>query len=93
MSLKTIERWPRVRPHWRRFERRLCHNCSACAHLATPRYQVCSGCGVARYCSLECQRLHWPRHQEECLACQALIAKREATELEADLEALMDIVR
>ena len=81
LSLKTVERWPRVRPHWRRFERRLCHNCSACAHLATPRYQVCSGCGVARYCSLQCQREHWPRHQEECLACQELARRWRQREI------------
>ena len=24
LSLKTVERWPRVRPHWKRFRRRLC---------------------------------------------------------------------
>ena len=35
---------------------------------------VCSGCGVARYCSEKCQREHWPLHQEQCLACQELIS-------------------
>ena len=41
---------------------------------------VVSGCGVARYCSEECQRLHWPRHQKECLAYQAALRKTEDIE-------------
>ena len=98
LRLTTVKRWPRLRPHWRRFQRRLCHNCPACAHLGEPRYMVCSGCGVARYCSEECQRLHWPRHREECHAIQAAAlevrknkenlrqfrARRETLERQAD---------
>ena len=76
LDLNTVLRWPRVRPHWRRFQRRLCHNCPACAHLGEPRYMVCSGCGVARYCSEQCQREHWPFHQKDCLACQEADAPR-----------------
>ena len=55
-----------------------------------PRYMVCSGCGVARYCSEECQRLHWPCHQEECLAVQAAELRKEDIErrLRARIEAL-----
>jgi len=75
LDLKAVERWPRVRPHWRRFRRRLCDNCPACAHLTEPRYMVCSGCGVARYCSEECQRAHWPLHQKDCLMYQEGLAK------------------
>lgn len=86
LDLNTVKRWPRVRPHWRRFQRRRCHNCPACAHLGEPRYMVCSGCGAARYCSEECQRLHWPQHQKKCLAVQAFRAKRKAREA-AELEA------
>ena len=86
--MTTIKRWPRFRPHWRRFQRRLCHNCPACAHLGEPRYMVCSGCGMARYCSEECQREHWPRHQEECLAVQAIIAERDAMEVEREVAKL-----
>ena len=77
LDLNTIRRWPRVRPHWQRFRRRLCHNCPRYAHLTEPRYMVCSGCGVARYCSEACQAEHWPYHQEECLACQELITRRQ----------------
>ena len=43
-------------------------------HLTEPRYMVCSGCGMARYCSEECQRQHWPLHREQCMACQELIS-------------------
>ena len=86
LRLTTVKRWPRLRPHWRRFRRRLCDNCPACAHLGEPRYMVCSGCGAARYCSEECQRLHWPQHQKKCLAVQAFRAKRKAREA-AELEA------
>ena len=70
LDLNVVKQWPHVRPHWRRFRRRICDNCPACAHLGEPRYMVCSGCGVARYCSEQCQREHWPFHQKECLACQ-----------------------
>ena len=76
LTLTTVKRWPRIRPHWRRFQRRLCHNCPACAHLGEPRYMVCSGCGIARYCSEKCQREHWPLHQEECLAVQEQLKRK-----------------
>ena len=38
--------------------------------LTEPRYLVCSGCGVARYCSEACQRVHWTEgeHQKVCPA-------------------------
>ena len=62
----TVKRWPRVKPHWRRFHRRLCRHCHNSAHLSEPRYLVCSGCGVARYCSEACQAADWPKHQEQC---------------------------
>lgn len=26
----------------------------------------CSGCHVARYCAVECQRLDWNEHKKEC---------------------------
>ena len=62
----AVERWPQVKPHWRRFRRRLCHCCQNHAHLSEPRYLVCSGCGVARYCSEACQAAHWFIHQHDC---------------------------
>ena len=65
-DVRTVERWQRVRPHWPRFRRRLCRFCPNHAHLTEPRYLVCSGCGVARYCSEACQAADWPKHQGEC---------------------------
>ncbi len=68
----AVARWPRVKPHWRRFRRRLCTNCHNHAHLSEPRYLVCSACGVARYCSEACQAADWPTHQGECCEFQEL---------------------
>ena len=82
LSLKTVKSWPRVRPHWKRFRRRLCDYCPACAHLAEPRFLVCSGCGIMRYCSEECQREHWPVHQKECLKWQKLILQQKAVDIQ-----------
>ena len=62
----AVARWPRVKPHWRRFRRRLCTNCRNHRHLSEPRYLVCSGCGVARYCSEAYQAADWPHHQLIC---------------------------
>ena len=62
----AVARWPRVKPHWRRFRRRLCTRCHNSAHLLDPRYLVCGACGVARYCSEECHALDWAQHQKEC---------------------------
>ena len=67
---RAIRRWPRVRPHWRRFRRRICTRCPKYALLSEPRFLVCSGCGVARYCSESCQIADWPAHQGECRCYQ-----------------------
>ena len=67
---RAIRRWPRVRPHWRRFRRRICTRCPKYALLSEPRFLVCSGCGVARYCSESCQVADWPAHQGECRCYQ-----------------------
>ena len=31
----------------------------------------CGGCGVARYCSRECQKKDWPRHKTKCSLLKA----------------------
>ena len=66
MDERAIRRWPRVKPHWRRFRRRICTRCPKFALLSEPRFLVCSGCGVAYYCSESCQIADWPAHQGEC---------------------------
>ena len=84
--MTTIKRWPRIRPHWRRFQRRMCWNCPGCAHLGEPRLLVCSGCGLARYCDEDCQRAHWPLHQGECLAIQEQL--KRFVKLQSQVDAL-----
>ena len=79
----AVERWPKVKPHWRRFRRRLCHHCPNYAHLSEPRYLVCSGCGVARYCSEACQAADWRNHQQDCY-------KHQLAQLDDDLDDLDD---
>ena len=86
--VETVERWPRVRPHWKRFRRRLCDYCPACAHLAEPRFLVCSGCGRKRYCSEKCQREDWPAHQKDCLKWQKLIIQQDLADVEQNLAEL-----
>lgn len=38
---------------------------------ATHGLRRCGGCGQVRYCSVDCQRAHWPEHQEPCRRRQA----------------------
>lgn len=77
-AMKAVRRWPVFRPHWHRVRRRICHNCHSTVGLAMPRFLVCSGCGVARYCCEACQSAHWPKHQAKCQAAQ--VAQAQAKE-------------
>jgi hypothetical protein len=70
-ALKAIEKWPRIRPYWKRVRRRICANCYVQADLSQPRLWVCGGCGIARYCSAGCQREHWGFHQKICQCAEA----------------------
>ena len=63
-----LEDWLKWAPYWRRIRRRICDQCGRRANLTEPRYLVCSGCGVARYCCEECQIADWPHHQSYCEA-------------------------
>ena len=65
-ALKAVRRWPRLQPHWNRIRRRICDDCGKQASLSEPRFEVCSGCGVARYCSEECQISDWWHHESCC---------------------------
>ena len=69
--LKCMTRWQRLRKYWPRLRRRICTYCGTFTlDLSRPRFLVCGGCakgrGVGRYCSENCQRADWPRHQEAC---------------------------
>ena len=71
-ALRMVRRWPRFRPYWRRVRRRVCEYCGKRNDLSEPRLQVCSGCGVARYCDETCQANDFENHNQVCLvlACR-----------------------
>jgi hypothetical protein len=62
---------------------RSCCNESSCCCLDKPselqlvggKGTKCSGCGVARYCSVAHQRLHWKQHKAACKAIAAAAAE------------------
>lgn len=35
--------------------------------------RVCTGCKVARYCSAECQKAHWPEHKRACKLARGVV--------------------
>ena len=82
-AVDFIACWPRLRKDWPRMRRRICSYCGKgsldISVLSKPRLLVCGGCGegngVARYCSEECQRAHWPEHQKQCYKFHALPTK------------------
>ena len=80
-AMKATARWPRLRPYWRRIRRRICDECGKQVALTEPRFLVCSGCGVARYCCEACQIVDWPHHQTMCAAMarrRELMAREES---------------
>ena len=43
------------------------HVCSWCNKFSTKeKFKVCSGCGMAYYCSTKCQKDGWKGHKKEC---------------------------
>ena len=60
--------------------------CWHCRKGKTSSYTLrnCSGCGVAKYCTKNCQKMHWPTHKEECADFQNAQQIEEEQEEEAD---------
>ena len=54
----------------------LCASCGI-AGVDDVKLKKCTGCYLVRYCSIKCQRDHWPQHKKEC--------KKRAAELHDEL--------
>ncbi len=74
-AIEAWKRWPRLQPHWPRIRRRICDQCGRRVALSEPRFLVCGGCGVARYCSEACQIANWGHHQTVCAALARHVAR------------------
>ena len=44
------------------------HACRRC-HKGGDNLMFCGSCRNTRYCDIECQRIDWERHKEECMRC------------------------
>jgi len=56
-----------------------CLCCSRCTNLEGAselklKLKACSGCGVAHFCGLACQRAAWPAHRAACKALRTSAA-------------------
>lgn len=49
--------------------------CAGCGNGCLTKLQVCSGCGVTRFCSRECEKDNWPTHKG---LCRQLAKRKEA---------------
>ena len=59
-----LEAHPKVQ---RALKRRTCANCGGEGPLIAPPFQKCACCESVRYCSRDCQIMHWRRaHRDEC---------------------------
>jgi hypothetical protein len=56
-------------------------NCAYCGSSGT-KLQKCSRCDTARYCSKQCQKLHWKHHKESCKPCPGAENERPPAESE-----------
>ncbi|KIZ01793.1 hypothetical protein MNEG_6168 [Monoraphidium neglectum] len=53
--------------------------CSSCGKVKGDGVQLrsCTGCGgMAKYCSVECQRLDWPAHKTDCKAARGRVTQQ-----------------
>ena len=59
-------------------EKERSHQCSGCLKLdCRTQLLQCSACQCVRYCSLGCQKAHWPKHKVLCKAIKEL-SERES---------------
>ena len=59
-------------------EKEKSHQCSGCLKLdCRTQLLQCSACQSVRYCSVHCQRAHWPKHKVLCKAIKEL-SERES---------------
>ncbi|KAJ7775332.1 hypothetical protein B0H16DRAFT_1506984 [Mycena metata] len=50
--------------------------CENCTEYRTD-LRRCSGCGIVRYCSKECQKAHWKEHKPHCVLNAEMAKKSE----------------
>ena len=54
-----------------------CSHCMEKKETGLPQWS-CTGCGVAAFCSKECQRAEWDSHKEVCVKMKEVIAKAKS---------------
>ena len=42
------------------------HCCAECGNEGGISLKACKSCMVAKYCNVNCQKNHWPKHKKEC---------------------------
>jgi len=55
----------------------MCASCGITAEVDDVKLKNCNDCDLVRYCSIKCQKNHWPQHEEAC--------KKRAAELRDEL--------
>jgi len=64
LSLK-IEIFPEL---FSKSTQKMTESCAFCGDFDSEKLKKCSGCGNVAYCSIKCQRQHWPAHKNHCKA-------------------------
>ncbi|KAJ7498530.1 hypothetical protein FB451DRAFT_1806 [Mycena latifolia] len=62
----------------------LCYNCNEPALDENP-HRRCSRCGIARYCSPQCQRANWPVHRQTCMDHKANLSTYAVSNMEEEV--------